>query len=118
MIVPRGRDLRTAEWSVSINERDRNIRLDQASVFESRVWRLGESVEKISTFILNQYDGLSSCDLLTDSGSGVEEFLFRDIRGEKEAEPFSLSTGKCFVELTVVQAVSCDNGSPTLHLGA
>jgi hypothetical protein len=82
MIVPRGRDLRTAERSLNTNERD----------FTSGVWRLGESVEKILTVIQNKYIGLSSCYPLTD-GSGPEEFWLRDIRGEKEVEPSPISTG-------------------------
>jgi hypothetical protein len=82
MMVPRGRDLRTAEQSLNMNERD----------FTSGVWKLGKSVEKILTVIQNKHTGLRSYYPLTD-GSGVEKFWLREIRGEKEVESSPLSTG-------------------------
>jgi hypothetical protein len=79
-----------------------HIRQDEASAFEFGVWRLGESVEKFSTSIQHKDSGLSSCDLLTDSGSGLEKIRLRDIRGEKEPEPSPPSTENCSLELIVV----------------
>jgi hypothetical protein len=60
---------------------------------------------------------LTSCDLLADNGSGLEKIWLRDIRGEKEAEPFPSSTRNRVLELIFVQIVSSDKGSPSLDLG-
>jgi hypothetical protein len=93
------------------------IRLDHLSVSKFGVWKHGESPQKISTFIQNMCTALSSCDLVTDSGNGLEKFWLRNLGKGTDAEQSMLSRGSCLVELITVQVVSNANGSITLHLG-